>query len=88
MEIQDTRFGFRSAEKYEIKTADGKFAVALQVLELQRGALANMPGRFIESVAFAVNEAEFAQYDATFPFKEKKKTDSQREFRFLKSLRY
>jgi len=83
-----SRFGFRCAEKYEIKTADGKFAVALQVLELQRGALANMPGRFIESVAFAVNETEFAQYDATFPFKEKKETDSQREFRLLASLRY
>jgi putative acetyltransferase len=83
-----SRFGFRCAEKYEIKTADGKFAVALQVLELQRGALANMPGRFIESAAFQVDENEFAQYDATFPFKEKKETDSQREFRLLASLRY
>jgi predicted N-acetyltransferase YhbS len=83
-----SRFGFRCAEKYEIKTADGKFAVALQVLELQRGALANMPGRFIESAAFEVDENEFAQYDATFPFKEKKETDLQREFRLLASLRY
>ena len=83
-----SRFGFRCAEKYEIKTADGKFAVALQVLELQRGALANMPGRFIESAAFELDESEFAQYDATFPFKEKKETDSQREFRLLASLRY
>jgi predicted N-acetyltransferase YhbS len=83
-----SRFGFICAEKYEIKTADGKFAVALQVLELQRGALANMPGRFIESAAFELDESEFAQYDATFPFKEKKETDSQREFRLLASLRY
>ena len=83
-----SRFGFRCAEKYEIKTADGKFAVALQVLELQRGALANMPGRFIESAAFEVDENEFAQYDATFPLREKAETDSQREFRLLASLRY
>jgi len=83
-----SRFGFRCAEKYEIKTADDKFAVALQALELKQGVLNNMPGKFIESVAFAVDEAEFAQYDATFPFKEKGKTDSQREFRLLASLRY
>jgi putative acetyltransferase len=83
-----SRFGFRCAEKYEIKTADDKFAVALQVLELKQGVLNNMSGKFIESVAFAVDETEFAQYDATFPFKEKHETDSQREFRLLASLRY
>ena len=83
-----SRLGFRCAEKYEIKTADGKFAVALQVLELKQGALNNVSGRFIESTAFAVDETEFAQYDAMFPFKERKETDSQREFRLLASLRY
>ena len=83
-----SRFGFRCAEKYEIKTADDKFAVALQVLELRQGALDNRPGRFIESAAFEVDENEFAQYDATFPFKEKAETESQREFRLLASLRY
>ena len=34
-----SRFGFRCAEKYEIKTADEKFAVALQVRGLQWGVL-------------------------------------------------
>jgi putative acetyltransferase len=83
-----SRFGFRCGEKYEIKTADDKFAVALQVLELKQGVLHNISGQFIESAAFVVDETEFAQYDATFPFKEKKETDSQREFRLLASLRY
>jgi putative acetyltransferase len=83
-----SRFGFRCAEKYEIKTAEDKFAVSLQVLELRQGALNNVSGRFIESAAFAIDETGFAQYDATFPFKEKKETDSQREFRLLASLRY
>ena len=83
-----SRFGFRCAEKYEIKTADDRFAVSLQVLELKQGALNNVSGRFIESAAFAVDENEFAQYDETFPFREKKETDSQREFRLLASLRY
>jgi putative acetyltransferase len=82
------RFGFRCGEKYEIKTADDKFAVGLQVLELRQGALDKTSGRFIESAAYAVDETGFAQYDATFPFKEKKETESQREFRFLASLRY
>jgi putative acetyltransferase len=82
------RFGFRCAEKYEIKSADDKFAVALQVLELQQGVLDNKPGRFIEGDAFKVDENEFAKYEATFPFKEKAETDSQREFRFLASLIY
>lgn len=83
-----SRFGFRCAEKYEIKTVDDKFAVALQVLELRQGALHNVSGRFVESAAFAVDETGFAQYDATFPFREKKETDSQQEFRLLASLRY
>jgi len=83
-----SRFGFRCAEKYEIKTADDKFAVALLVLELKQGVLNNMPGKFIESTAFAVDENQFAQYDASFPFKEKPENDSQREFKLLASLRY
>lgn len=83
-----SRFGFRCAEKYEIKTNDDKFAVALQVLELQRGVLKNMPGNFIESATYEINESEFTRYDASFAFKEKTETDSQREFRILASLRY
>jgi hypothetical protein len=57
-------------------------------LELKKGALNNMPGRFIESPTFEVDENKFAEYDATFPFKEKAETESQREFRILASLRY
>jgi putative acetyltransferase len=83
-----SRFGFRCGEKYDIKTADDKFAIALLVLELKKGALNNMPGRFIESPTFEVDENKFAEYDAIFPFKEKAETESQREFRILASLRY
>ncbi|MFH1381776.1 MAG: N-acetyltransferase [Chloroflexota bacterium] len=83
-----SRFGFHCAEKYEIKTADGKFAIALLALELQPGVLNSMPGRFIESAAFEVNENEFARYEAGFPFKAKAEMQSQLEFRVLASLRY
>ncbi len=82
------RFGFRCGEKYEVKTSDDKFAVALQVLELRQGVLKNAPGRFVESASFEVNANDLAEYDATFPFKEKFETESQREFRLLASLRY
>jgi putative acetyltransferase len=82
------RFGFRCGEKYEVKTADYKFAVALLALELKQGVLNDMAGRFIESVAFEVDTNELAEYDATFPHKAKAETDSQREFRLLASLRY
>ena len=83
-----SRFGFRCAEKYDIKTADGKFAIALLALELKQGALNNMPGRFIESPAFEADADKFAEYEAKFPHKEKLETDSQREFKILASLRY
>jgi hypothetical protein len=69
-------------------TISEKVAVALQALELKKGVLGNMPGRFIESAAFAVDESGFAQYDATFPFKEKTENRSQQEFKLLASLRY
>lgn len=83
-----SRFGFRCAEKYEIKTADGKFAVALLALELQPGALTHMSGRLIGSAAFEIDGGKFAEYDAAFPCKEKAETDSQKEFRILASLKY
>jgi putative acetyltransferase len=83
-----SRFGFRCAEKYDIKTADGKYAIALLALELKQGALNNKPGRFIESASFEVDESKFAEYDATFPHKEKTETESQKEFRVMASLRY
>jgi hypothetical protein len=47
-----------------------------------------MPGRFIESTAYEVDEKKLEEFDSTFPYKEKTETDSQREFRFLASLRY
>jgi len=75
-------------EKYEVKTADDKYAVALLVLELKQGSLGGTGSRFIESVSFSFDLDKFAEYDASFPFKKKAEMDSQREFRLLSSLRY
>jgi putative acetyltransferase len=82
------RFGFRCAERFDIRTSDGKFAVALLALELSDGALRAIQGRFVESPAFEVNEIEFEGFERTFPHKEKLATPSQDEFRLLASLRY
>jgi hypothetical protein len=87
-EDQIQPFRFRCAEKYDIKTADGKFAIALLALELKPGGLNNMPGRFIESPAFEADPDKFTEYEAKFPYKEKLETESQREFKLLASLRY
>lgn len=51
-----SRFGFRCAEKFDIKTADGKFAVALLALELCPKALEKVKGRFCEDPVFEVNQ--------------------------------
>jgi putative acetyltransferase len=82
------RFGFRCAERYDIKTSDGKFAVALMALELVPGALLEMAGRFIESASFEVNEDDFQKYENSFSPKVKALTESQAEFKVMVSLRY
>jgi putative acetyltransferase len=83
-----SRFGFRCAEKFDIKNSAGKYAVALLALELIPGALRNISGRFIESKAFEVDQANFQKYENSFPLKEKAVTESQAEFRVLASLTY
>ncbi len=83
------RFGFRCAERYDIQTDDGKYAVALLALELQPGSLARAAGRFLESSDFAVDPAAFEIFDRTFAPKEMHSgIPSQLEFSIISSLRY
>ena len=82
------RFGFRCAEKYDIRTEDGFYAAALHALELKPGALADAAGCFAESPGFAVDEKALADFDAGFAPKEREETPFQQEFRFLAGLRY
>ena len=82
------RFGFRCAERYDITTAAGKFAVALMALELVPGALRQVSGRFVESEVYNVDDSEFEKYEGTFPHKDKSLTESQAEFKILVSLVY
>lgn len=80
-------FGFTLGIKYGIKTAEGKNAVPLLAMELEKGYLNDAEGyRFMESQDFEINEQAFNEYDKSFPYKEKKKTESQIEFEIISNL--
>lgn len=79
-----SRFGFSPAEKYGITNEEGKYHPALQAFELTEGTLA--AGRLYESPAYHINAEGAAAFEATFPFKEKFVTESQKEFARLAGL--
>jgi predicted N-acetyltransferase YhbS len=83
-----SRFGFHCAEKYDIKTSFGKYAVALLALELSPWALRGISGRFVESPAYDVDMQACEEFDKTFPPKEKRHTPTQDEFKVIASLMY
>lgn len=83
------RFGFRSAEKWDITDCDGKFSPAMMAYPLYSGALDGVTGAFHEPEVFEdFDAAEFAAFDAAFPPKEHQKRDSQRDFAFLSALKF
>lgn len=71
------RFGFTSADKFGITTADGQNFDAFMALELFDGALQNISGRFHENLVFHVDKEELESFEKKFPFKEKHVTDTQ-----------
>ncbi len=75
-----TRFGFRGAEAFDIRTSEGRFHPALMALELVPGALDGVSGRFFEGEAYTVDHAELETFDSTFAPKEKFVTESQKRF--------
>ncbi len=83
-----SRFGFHCAEKYDIKTSFGKYAVALMVLELSSGLLCGISGRFVESPAYDVDMQACEEFDKNFPPKEKSHTSTQDEFKVIAGLMY
>ncbi|MDV0446582.1 hypothetical protein MsAg5_04270 [Methanosarcinaceae archaeon Ag5] len=77
------RFGFKSASAYKVSRPDGKFAKAMMALPLQNGALENVSGRLFESPDFEAEPDGVEEFDATFPPKEKKVTESQKQFEVM-----
>jgi len=71
------RFGFINAGNYSIITKEGENFEPFMALELQRGGLENVKGRFFEDAAFVTNPEELIEYEKQFPYKEKLITDTQ-----------
>lgn len=83
-----TKQGFVPAEKYNIRTADNMYAVALQACELYADALKEIQGRFVEDAVYAISEAEAEEFDRQFSFKEKcSGTPSQQKFEKIVRMR-
>ena len=81
------RFGFRPAEEFDICTADGMYAAALQVLELWPDSMEGVHGRFFESPAFEVDVRAAEAFDKDFPRRPKRETPTQRHFQALAAMR-
>jgi len=71
------RFGFKKAESFGISTAEGKNFDAFMALELYRGSLHGITGKFYADSAFKVESEELEAFEKNFPYKEKHITDSQ-----------
>ena len=76
-----SRHGFVSAESFDIRTPDNMYAEALQVCELYENALAGSSGCYFEDEVYEIDEVAAAEFDKTFPPKEKVcGTASQKRF--------
>lgn len=73
-------YGFVSAKKYDISTADGEFYIGTQALELKENAFNGVSGAVHFCEEYETNEEKALLFDEGFCYKEKKKTKSQEEF--------
>lgn len=71
------RFGFRDAADWGVTTADGSNFDAFMGKELIPGGLAGVRGRLLESSAFEVDPDQLADFEASFPAREKHVTPTQ-----------
>ncbi|MEQ9363474.1 MAG: N-acetyltransferase [Leptospirales bacterium] len=76
------KYGFKSSRDYLVSDAEGRYPFGQLVLELEPGALGGEPAprKLQISPLFEVDEARVAEFDRTFPRKEKAETPSQVEF--------
>lgn len=71
------RFGFVSAQTYNIQTSQGEYMDACMALELNKGGLVGIAGRFHEDDVFHCDKNELEAFEKKFPFREKHVTDTQ-----------
>ncbi|AZV58235.1 N-acetyltransferase [Clostridium sp. AWRP] len=71
------RFGFKNAKEYGIQTSSGENFEEFMVLELYKGALAGISGKFYADKVFEIKKKELEAFEKEFPYKEKLITDTQ-----------
>lgn len=79
-------YGFVGGKKYNISMPDGNLYKGLLALPLYEGALDNISGYAIFSEALEASVEEIEEFDKTFPYKEKKVQESQKEFEIAASM--
>jgi predicted N-acetyltransferase YhbS len=71
------RFGFTDASNFGIQPAIGESCNAFMALELYKGSLNTISGKFHEDPVFKIEEEELEAFEKQFPYKEKHVTDTQ-----------
>jgi predicted N-acetyltransferase YhbS len=71
------RFGFDNAANFGITTAEGANFDAFMALELYRGSLQGITGKFYADPIFKVDQEELEIFEKQFPYREKHVTDTQ-----------
>lgn len=71
------RFGFQAGQKYGITDSDGNFCDSLLVMELREDALKGVAGNLRANPAFYMQDEDIAEFDKTFPPKQKHALASQ-----------
>ncbi len=66
-----TRFGYKNAINYNIKTSDGHNFDAFMALELYENSLKGIEGRFYADSVFEIDNKELEEFEKKFPYKEK-----------------
>ena len=74
------KLGFKKCQDFNITKPDGNFLDALLALELTENSLKYIKGRFYEDPIYEITQDELADFDKTFPQREKVITESQKVF--------
>ena len=71
------RFGLKNAKEYGIQTSSGENFEEFMALELYKGALEGISGKFYADKAFEIKKEDLEAFEKRFPYKEKLVTDTQ-----------
>jgi len=72
-----SKFGFADAVMFNVQTSEGENAAYFMGLELSRGSMKGISGRYYEDSAFQTTPDELEEFEKRFPAREKHVTDTQ-----------